>query len=315
MHQNALIFSLAKGDESSIGASGKTPGGLRYSYIIENLSKAGNGPTTGIYAVKLPFKTDIHLFGLPKSAGVIKELVLPLETLDPVTLEGDYSSYFSLYAGRNQQAESRYVLDPEAMSYSIDFCAHYTWEIFNNTLYFGNQGELPDLHIIDAFVEQITPVNAVSAALRLNQKPQTKEKFGPKPSKFTCPICATALYRGTRWYGCPAGHGYCITSRDIILTRTHMNSYQRIIRNEVGARPDVLYDVVTVAHKALLCPNDKTEMVAMEYQTTGALTYDCPTCDYRWIDGKDLDTILGEYRNDGEDPLLHGSSLYGDRLN
>ncbi|MDX1766335.1 MAG: hypothetical protein R3313_05295, partial [Candidatus Saccharimonadales bacterium] len=103
--------------------------GMHYSVFLAGLNM--------IIRAELPFRTKLHLLGIPTHSGAVQ--------LDPggeegamekVTLEGDFPNYFTLYADNDQQAEARYVFPPDTMQYVVDFCQSHTWEIVHDELYF-----------------------------------------------------------------------------------------------------------------------------------------------------------------------------------
>lgn len=300
MHVDPLVFQLASSDGSSASANGLTPSGLNFVYFAENIA-GSTQPAIGIYAVSLPFIADIHLLGITKQNNTAARLAPLISTMQPVKLEGDYDAYFSLFVAGDEQMESRVLLDPAAMEYNIDFCAAYTWEICNNTLYFVSQGELPDLSVVDAFVKQLTPAVGTQPTASLIPKLQHAESLSPIASKLLCPLCSSALRAGHRWLSCPNGHGYLIKAADIVATRRHMNDMARVVKASINTPPSVITPVTAVDHGDLHCPNDQSVMEKSAYQETSAFLYTCTQCVYRWIDGKDLDIILGKYRNDGDD--------------
>ena len=298
-------------NDSSVGTSGTTPNGLHFVYLVENLELGDAKKPVGVFAVALPFATNVHLLGIPKGKELLLDVSARLNIMQPVKLEGDYDDYFSLYTSMNQQIESRVLLNPAAMEYNVDFCAAYTWEIFNNTLYFANQGILPDLKIVDDFVKQLTPAVVTSTGPVLTERPQTIEVLSPVLSKFLCPVCQIALREGRRWLACPAGHGYLLTASEVNTTRQHMNDTGRLAKTTVGAKPAVITPLTIVEHGDLKCPNDAQILTKSIYQETTVYMYICHSCIYRWIDGQYLDTILGKYRNDGEDK--DDDDISGDR--
>jgi hypothetical protein len=301
MQNESILSTMISGSDSSLGATGTTPGGLHFVYSIDSLGSGGLEKLTGLYAIGLPFASTTHLLAIPKGKETLLNLSEMISSMQPVTLEGDYDSYFSLYANQGQQVESRVLLDPAAMEFSIDFCAAYTWEIIDNSLYFMSESILPDLKIIDDFVTQLTPAEVIKTTITLNQKPQSVERLMPTASTFQCPICHMKLLKGKRWLACTNGHGYLLTAEELILTRQHMNDTQRAVEASVGSAPNVITSVTTVDHGDIVCPNDTQTMIKAGYQETTAFLYSCPSCIYRWIDGQYLDIILGKYRNDGDD--------------
>lgn len=315
MNSSPLLFQLGSVSGSIAGPSGTTPAGLHYVYLLENVQKLTHH-LTGICAIGLPFHTDSHLVGIP----IAKKGLIDVKTLEPVVLEGDYQDYFCVYAEKFEQIESRVLLNPESMVYSIEFCSAYLWEIVDDTLYFANDGELPNLSVIDTFVQQIKPVLAAPAGIELTAMPQTTEVLSKRPSRLLCPVCQGFLYPGYHWLACPQGHGYLLTGDELLQTRQHINDTRRALKSFLGTPPAVVTPVVVMAHDDIHCPIDGVIMAKKQYQQTDASLYVCAQCSYRWIDGQDLDAILGPYRNDGEDEpdtsvgddvqLTHETSTY-----
>lgn len=303
MQNESILSTMISGSDSLLGATGTTPGGLHFVYSIDSLGSAGLEKPTGLYAIGLPFTSTTHLLAIPKGKETLLNLSEMISTMQPVMLEGDYDSYFSLYANQGQQVESRVLLDPSAMEFSIDFCAAYTWEIVDSSLFFISESILPDLTVIDDFVKQLTPAEVVSTTLPLTQKTQSIERLLPSASTLQCPICHTKLLKGKRWLACTNGHGYLLTAEELILTRQHMNDTQRSVETSVGSVPNVITTITIVDHGDIVCPNDAQTMIKAGYQETTAFLYSCPSCIYRWIDGQYLDPILGKYRNDGDDDI------------
>lgn len=124
-----------------------------------------------LYRVELPYVSNSHLLGIPMNAGAIQ--------LDPsgsggvmekVSLEGDYNSYFTIYADKNMKSETQYILDPKAMVFTVDFCQSHNWEIVGSDLYFvqafgtGSADDNTDMwDDIANFVNEIKP--AVSRSI------------------------------------------------------------------------------------------------------------------------------------------------------
>ena len=301
MEDTPILSALLSPSESSISVAEATPTGLHFIYSVGSFSIYPPDKLTGIYAVALPFQTTSHLLAVPKSKKDLFSSITRQLTMQPVDLEGDYNDYFSLYAKQGQQVESRYVLDPSAMEFTVDFCAEYAWEIANDTLYFESEKLLPDLQVVDDFVKQITPELAVSSGINLVKRPQVEEQLSSMASKLLCPVCNMALRSGKRWLACSSGHGYLLTSGELIETRQHMNDTARAVEESLSAQPNVITKISVVPHGDLTCPNDGQTLTKEPYQQTPGYLYSCHSCAYRWIDGQDLDFILGKYRNDSVD--------------
>lgn len=297
---DTILNDLVTKNRDVIDTVGTTPAGLHFVFTVGMKDADDTALYAGLYSVGLPFTTNTHLLAIPKREGVT---VPPIagHNLEPVELEGDYNTHFTLFAGQGEQLESRVILDPDTMQFSLDFCSRYAWEISGSTLYFESREQLPDLTVVDNFVRSITPAVSVDPSLHLHQRPQVNEELKPEASKFLCPICKTGLHTGRRWLACPNGHGYMISGSDIVFTRDHAEDTQRSVEEMLGAHPNVVYVPQIVEHGDLRCPNDDAPLEKTPYQATEAFLYVCHSCMYRWIDGQDLDTILGKFRNDGRD--------------
>lgn len=214
---------------TSVGASDTTPAGLHYVYIFKDQD------AMGAVAVSLPFLTDSHLLGIPKGKEALLNISAHLSELEPVVLEGDYGDYFTLYTAPNQQVETRELLDPAAMEFSVDFCSAFIWEIVNDTLYFASKGLLPDFKVVDTFVQQITPAVAIDSRLHVTERPQTNEELEVEVSSLECPVCHIGLRAGRNWLSCSNGHGYLLTATELITTRRHMDDPLRIVSGGGGS--------------------------------------------------------------------------------
>ncbi|MDO8336556.1 MAG: hypothetical protein Q7T74_07310 [Candidatus Saccharibacteria bacterium] len=108
--------------------------------------------------VELPFHSKLHLLAVGKGAELDKlSPIVDGSSMQTATLEGDFDKYFSIYIDRGQDTQLRYVFDPAAMKYVIDFCRKYHWEIVNDSIYFASDKELPNDDVIVEFIEQIRP--------------------------------------------------------------------------------------------------------------------------------------------------------------
>lgn len=281
------------------GNGGQTPSGLPYLYMIGNLSGVTD-MTVGIYVVTLPFEIDLHLIGVPANKPTLVSTVQLDVTMDEVNLEGDYGSYFSLFADAKQQQEARYVLDPAAMAYSVDFCKEYHWEIVNNALYFLSEEHLPSLAIVDAFINELKPAKQYSKLA-----PQLKidtialsESLASTATQLNCPVCQTSLKRGKSWLACPNGHGYLITGTQMIEVRQDSATPEKQLAAIFGRTPKVYTPVTASDHGHLICPFCKNQMAAQPFQLTSIILDVCQHCPYRWIDGTELNSVLGAYRHE-----------------
>jgi hypothetical protein len=258
------------------GHQGNTPAGLPYTYLLGSMNLFSNSHTVGVFAVYLPFQTKAHLIGLPRNSGAIK-LRSFNSTMEAVVLEGDYPNYFQLFTDRGQQADSRYVLDPKAMVFTIDFCKDAYWEIANNTLYFFSETNLPSFEVVDRFVEEIRP--AVEDA---SPKDHSRIAYGnTKMTTFLCPICDAQLVDGEAWMECPQRHGLLITGRQMRDYREKLISVDNRAVFDDGRT------------EKLKCPYCSHSMIPSKFQNTDITIDRCGRCVYRWIDTPEAAGILG----------------------
>jgi Zn-finger nucleic acid-binding protein len=258
------------------GHQGNTPAGLPYTYLLGSLNLFSNDSSIGVFAVYLPFQTKAHLVGLPRGGDKI-QLRSFNSAMEPVELEGDYPQYFQLFADRGQQADSRYILDPKAMVFTIDFCKDAYWEIANNTLYFFSDTQLPSFEILDQFVEEIRPAVEVSTP-----KDHSRIAYGhTQMTTLLCPICDTQLVDGDAWLECPQQHGLLITGRQMRDYREKMIPVDDRVAYRDGRT------------EKLKCPYCAQSMIPSRFQNTDITIDRCSKCIYRWIDTPEVAGILG----------------------
>lgn len=280
----------------SFGNGGRTANNNPYMYLVGDITGANLREVKGVYAFSLPFKTELHLLGIP--SGENGKAWASDANMEQVVLEGDYQSYFSLYAVEGQQALTRYHLDPQAMVFSIDFCKNFHWEIVNNTLYFLDEGLLASLDIADEFIRLIKP--AFSQVTSMTDMKlfvmQVGEELTDSYLNLPCPVCKVELMEGKQWLACPEGHGYLITGTQMLDVRKDSAHIIKELSEVFGRPPKVTSKVVEMPHDELLCPHCGHEMAQTRYQMTDVVLDVCTYCPYRWIDGIELDAVLGKYR-------------------
>lgn len=270
-----LLMQSMRGDVVN-GHQGNTPAGLPYTYLLSGMKLFSSSRMLGTYAVYLPFQTSAHLVGLPKGQNMIK--IRPSHSgMEEIILEGDYPKYFQLFADRGQQTESRYVLDPKAMVFTIDFCAGTYWEIVDNTLFFTSERTLPSFTVVDRFVKEIRPALEVEAP-----KDHSRISYGHMNiTDFHCPVCDALLVDGESWMECPNSHGFLITGHQM-----------RSLRSKIT------YPTAGVAYDdkrtdTLKCPYCARPMISSRYQFTDITIDRCSRCIYRWIDKPEAAAVLG----------------------
>ncbi len=252
------------------GATTTTPQGYHVEYYVSGLSLFSHEETRGIYAVELPFMTGVHLLGIPRQNESTEPLsITKPASMEPVELEGNYNDIFSLYADRDQQIQSRFVLDPAAMIFTIDFCRRFNWEIVGDTLYFMNSGKLPSFEIVDKFVQEIRPAIEVSSDRQKHPYNMSYTQFSGRDLK--CPICQKLLVAGAAWLACPDGHGCLVTGKQL-LDMAH------------GEEPTPPSVDASTSHSTLTCPYCSNPMTAQNYAFTNVRIDVCSKCMFRWLD-------------------------------
>ena len=258
------------------GHQGNTPAGLPYTYLLGSTNLFSNDTSIGVFAVYLPFQTKAHLVGLPRGGDKIK-LRSFKSAMEPVELEGDYPQYFQLFADSGQQADSRYVLDPKAMVFTIDFCKDTYWEVANSTLYFFSDAQLPSFEVVDQFVEEIRPAVEISTP-----KDHSRFPYGHTPiAALLCPICGTRLVNGDSWMECPQSHGLLISGEQMRDYREKMISVGDRVAYRDGRK------------EKLKCPYCGQHMISSRFQNTDITIDRCSKCIYRWIDTPEVAAVLG----------------------
>lgn len=256
---------------------------LTYNIFLtsdENPKNSGDPntePGAILYKLELPFYSSGHIIGISKKSKVERfflESYIEAHGLIKINLEGDYSDVFSIYATPGQEIISRYILDPKAMAFTIDYCTNFFWEIIGDEMYFVNtksiKGETNILQDSVKFVEQIRPATADSAN---NQKLVKHEApYGEIENKpLNCPICKTTMTVTKYWYACKNQHGILILGRDLI----NIKKGSLKINESVKAQTN---------HKTIVCPNCKQEMKPVNYLQKGIIIDSCTNCAFRWLD-------------------------------
>jgi Zn finger protein HypA/HybF involved in hydrogenase expression len=231
-----------------------------------------------IYRVELPFSSKVHLLGVPKiEGGIMLDPSKGKTLMNAVELEGDYVNYFALYAEKGQQVQARYVLDPKAMAFTVDFCKSHNWEIINNELYF-----LQDISIktndptimfddIVKFVNEIRPV--VEQPLTEKEIKYATPYGKDRRAKLKCPICSKIMANNEEYYSCPDDHGILINGRYL----ARLSDGELYLKKPIDPNK-------SVGHKELACPSCGTIMQRVEYNGGKQNIDSCNKCPYRWLD-------------------------------
>ena len=262
-------------------ASGHTPSGMYFSYIT-SVGNEGEEQYkgAGLFSVELPFMSAAHIVGVAKNSAIPFTIAAAKTAMQPMRLEGNYEAYFDLYVESTKQVDGRYILDPKAMSFTIDFCRHYHWEIIDDYLYFLNRSSAPSLEMIDQFVKEIRP--AVDSKKPVVHNPALRPYGVLLAQDVKCPICHQLLGRGSYGLECPQQHGILVTGKQFIDVRTA----------HTILAPDTTLDYIE-ADRQLVCPNCQHQMRRAQYQQLPIFLDICPKCPYRWIDAAEMKAVLG----------------------
>lgn len=262
--------------------------GMRYS-VLATVSKnitARDSDSAVLIAVDLPFRTKIHLVGISKKSGTTA--LRPdgkSGIMEKVILEGDYHNYFTLYTEKGSQQEARYVLDPKAMVFTIDFCQSHNWEIIRDTLYFlqetGSKSKDDPTHMeqdIVTFIKEIKP-----AVIDVNTPLQEhiRTPYGEdRREHLKCPICQELLINNVQFYSCPSKHGFLINGKNLtkLLNKEIMIDASTYIKSQKR-------------HEKIKCPSCGMYMKIIAYNGGDPTIDSCSNCPYRWLDYDEISKI------------------------
>lgn len=242
-------------------------------------------PGKAIQLIELPFRSKMHLLAISKG-GSLEQLnpTIGITAMSAVSLEGDFGNYFSLYIDKGQDFQLRYVLDPEAMEYVVDFCHKYHWEIIDDFMYIVAKSAPAKDSVIAEFISQIRP--AIETAENRAVKPkQNKVQSWPQPSKFQCPICHHSMNEYKYWHECPNGHGQLILGAKLKDSET---------KHEFLSKESAMHD--KKQHDDLTCPACSKPMTPVDYVSSNIIIDACTSCYYRWLDAGELKNILDRPR-------------------
>ncbi len=283
-----ILVSILAGELIN-GASGETANGYPYIFIVGGTNLLSNEGNIGVYCIELPFESGVHLVGAPKQTQQQFDLGLRESgKFEPVTLEGDYNNYFNLYAQNGEQTETRYVLDPAAMVFTIDFCSQYYWEIQGDSLYLISMHDSPSFDLVDQFIDEIRPAVEIPSgrtgdAERLSYTHTTSRAMN-------CPRCNARLEIGEICMQCPRGDGYLITGEQILRARSVDKS---LLVTEMTNIEKTETETTANATK-LQCPYCGSDMNPSTYQNTNIIINVCTHCPYRWVDKNEITAIIGK---------------------
>lgn len=247
-----------------------------------------------VYRIELPFQTNAHLVGLSTSyASGLYEAAsfVASQGLEPVELEGDFSRVFSLYAAPGQQAQARYVFDPVAMEFVMEYCKNSFWEIAGDEMYFASEpGQIKDDVIANSvhFVRHIEPALVKllpgGAVAGVRHDSPYGQFHGPA---LHCPLCAQPMTIGEYWQECPNGHGRLLFAGNLVKLRQGKIAPNEAVATAAGG--GAAQDGARPAY--IRCPHCGNAMTPVDYQLTGVVIDVCTHCAYRWCDAAELTKI------------------------
>jgi len=245
------------------------------SYLIDNAKIL-------LYKIDLPYSSKLHLLSVPRlKPGVSLDPSIGKTIMSRVDLEGDYSTYFSLFAEKDKQMEARYVLDPAAMAFTIDFCKTYNWELIDNTLYLLQDTSLKSddptilYDDIQRFVDEIKP--AVELPLTKKQAFLATPYGKDRRENIRCPRCSGLLVYDRNYFYCPKGDGILINGRYL----SELAKGKQKVENKFN-------DKSSVGQKIIKCPSCNRAMQKVAYNSGKEIIDSCISCSYRWLDGSEV---------------------------
>lgn len=235
-----------------------------------------------IVRVELPFATRTHLLNIPKLPATPRVIVGENTHMEQVDLEGDYYRHFVLYCARGEQTTARYILDPKAMAFVIDFCKHFSWEIEGNELYLVQDtatkaAQSPMFSQIAPFIEQIRP--AIERPLTMLERRAITPYGQDRRSSLKCPICMSDMPNVDSHFSCPSHHGTLMTGAQLA----------KLKNGELHIQPPDLEH--TSEHGKLVCPACEQLMHPVPYNGSELIIDSCMHCPYRWLDGAEIHAV------------------------
>lgn len=268
-------------DADVIPVGTRTVGDLHMSTIAVMPKAIGllQGDQLLFHQVYLPYASKTHLLGLSQRPGASRISTRHVKQFEKVELEGDFPDYFQLYAGEDMQTLARYVLDPAAMAFIIDFCRHHSWEIVNNKLLVveekdgiaaNNQQTIYDL--LPKFVQEIRP--AVESKVPLTENEANMPYLHDFRDNMNCPHCGQQLLNEQLYMTCPNGDGFLLGGDKL-----------QSLKDRTLTLPDNAAQNTGKPETDLTCPSCNSVMAKVDYFQPGLIIDACTNCRYRWLDG------------------------------
>lgn len=291
--QYSALLSYYSAGHSIIGAGRHQIDGMHYSmYLTTPPAQASSftyvNETALIFDLELPFNTETHMIGLSKQHKTVNRLqlasFLKANGMEAVTLEGNFSDSFEIYASVGQQFQARVVLDPAAMAYVADYCQSHFWEISGAELYIvATSADTTNTDIVTEskeFAAQIKPAllpGTPGAAVVHHDLPYG----GYDGPVLSCPICHKTMTKLDDWQSCVDGHGLLVSGRTLAM------AHRKDIKLPASSQP-------SAQHGALQCPNCKNMMLAIGYNGIQVEIDSCEHCMFRWIDSGEIAAIAAK---------------------
>jgi hypothetical protein len=236
--------------------------------------------------VELDFTSQLHLLGIPKDKHVVQLDPTQADSLmERVNLEGDYDTYFSLYCEKGEQVQARYILDPKAMIFTVDFCRSHNWEIIDNALYFvqashDNPADSTSMfEDIPGFIATIQPALATAPT---SQEAKNAAPYGIElRHSLDCPLCHAAMPNTHGFFICPNGDGMLCSAAMLFQLRS---GQQKV--------PTISNAKTPQERGELVCPSCQSRMVKIPYNGHLFVMDTCTHCNYRWLDAPEVPRLV-----------------------
>jgi hypothetical protein len=290
----SLLLSFYTRDRQLRGVANLEADDTTVTYFVAQRTAITNSPgetnSTFIAMVQLPFSTGSHIVGITQKAGM--EFGLPEylagRDLERIALEGDFPDTFMLYGPPGNQLNSRYLLDPVAMAFVVDYCQSQHFEIVDDMLYVASNDATQKAETagegafaaktIGQFIEAIRP--AVEEDPDHQTASLEARRYGNIRQGVKCPRCRSALANAGSKYVCSNGDGLLLTGKTLLDLK----------RLDITRAPSETSHNLGVAE--LKCPNCGSDMYAVDYQMTGNIIDACTVCGCRWLDQDEATAIL-----------------------
>lgn len=292
MVKSSLLFAHLTNGNDILAVDRGAINGMHYAMYAtvasrNNMQQGVAASGAILYVLELPFNTQGHLVGISNKYHSTKSSSIDFvkqSGLTEVNLEGDFNNYFKLYSPEGQKIQARYIFDPAAMQYVVDFCSEFNWEIVYDELIFtashGQSGQGLAKNSTE-FINQIKP--ALIKEFTSKEAIKRKTPYGEwRGNPMPCPICQVPMEYKVNWHECPSGHGRLLHAQKLLGFR----------RGKLKNTPNIENTEIIERQTALVCPHCSNKMIEMQYAKRGLMIDSCPKCPYRWLDAGELVRIL-----------------------